>query len=208
VPVDWGQQIFASADLGTSTVSRAPDSSGSGSQAMQLTLHNPARGYVVDSPSVHYDGTQESTALDPLPPVAYENRYGSGRATEAMRFAGWYYLSVSLNPEIAEGFGKAALPLTLRVNIEGRATEGPAYARPAGDFEVTQDDREAAASGKSAPEAAKSDTMELIAVAGIGAGTVLVLGLGVWTLVARRRAAAAAVAVMPGPGQYGPPSPR
>ncbi|MFI9580770.1 hypothetical protein ACIHCQ_02750 [Streptomyces sp. NPDC052236] len=215
VPVDWGQQIFASADLGTSTVSRAPDGRGSGSNAMQLTLHNPARGYVGDGSSVYYDGKQESTALDPLPPVAYENRYGSGDAVEAMRFAGWYYLSVSLNPKVAEGFGEAALLLTLRVNIEGRAKGAPAYAGPAGDFEVTQDDRDAAGSGKSAPEAAKSDTMELVAAAGIGAGTVLVLGLGVWTLVARRRAAAGAAdaaagadAVMPGPGQYGPPPAR
>lgn len=76
----------------------------------------------------------------------------------------------------------------------------------AGDFEVTEDDQEAADSGKSAPEVEKSGSMKLVAAAGIGAGTVLVLGLGVWTLLARRRTAA-----LPGqgpgqvPGQYGPP---
>ncbi|WP_327324785.1 hypothetical protein OG735_21435 [Streptomyces sp. NBC_01210] len=187
VPVNWGQQIFASADLGTSTTA---DSAQSVSQAFVLSLHNPARGYVQNNGNVYYDGKQKSVALEPLPPVAYENRYATDSATSAMRFAGWYYLSVTLNPKIAEEYGNKAIPLTLRVNIEGEAGHAPAYAERAGDFEVTQDDQEAADSGKSAPEAAKSDTMKLVAAAGIGAGTVLVLGLGAWTLLARRRTAA------------------
>nr|WP_309226438.1 hypothetical protein [Streptomyces lunaelactis] len=186
VPVNWGQQIFASADLGTSTASE--DAGGVGN-ALVLSLHNPARGYVADESSMYYDGKQKSVALDPLPPVAYENRYASSSATSAMRFAGWYYLSVTLNPKIAEEYGNKALPLTLRVNVEGEAKSAPSYAGPAGDFEVTQDDQEAADSGKSAPEVAQSGTMKLVAAAGIGAGTVLVLGLGAWMLLARRRAA-------------------
>ncbi|MGW0553451.1 hypothetical protein ACWDZ6_04500 [Streptomyces sp. NPDC002926] len=200
VPVDWGQQIFASADLGTST---APDSAQSVSQALVLALHNPARGYVQNNGNVYYDGKQKSVALDPLPPVAYENRYDSDSSTSAMRFAGWYYLSVTLNPEIAQEYGKKAIPLTLRVNVEGAATGAPAYAGPAGDFQVTQEDEEAADSGKSAPEAAKSDTMKLVAAAGIGAGAVLVLGLGAWMLLARRRPAAVptAPAQFPAHGQ-------
>ncbi|MET7712773.1 hypothetical protein [Streptomyces sp. NPDC005407] len=232
VPVDWGQQIFASADLGTSA---ADDSAQGVGNALVLALHNPARGMVQDASSVYYDGKQKSLAMDPLPPVAYENRYDSG-STSAMRFAGWYYLSVTLNPEVGEEYGKKPIPLTLRVNVEGEAQSAPAYAGPAGDFEVTKDDQEAADSGKSAPEAAKSDTMQLVAAAGIGAGIVLVLGLGVWTLLARRRTATAGAGAgaglgaapgpvgpgqapgqrqvsgqvhgpgqAPGPGQYGPP---
>ncbi|MET7616292.1 hypothetical protein [Streptomyces sp. NPDC005408] len=184
VPVDWGQQLFASADLGTSA---APDSAKSVSTALVLSLHNPARGYVDEKSSVYYDGKQKSLALDPLPPVAYENRYDSTSSTSAMRFAGWYYLSATLNPEVGKEYGNKPIPLTLRVNVEGEMEGRPAYAGPAGDFEVTKDDQEAADSGKSAPEAAKSDTMQLVAAAGIGAGTVLVLGLGAWTLLARRR---------------------
>jgi hypothetical protein len=224
VPVDWGQQIFASADLGTSA---ADDSAQGVGNALVLALHNPARGMVQDASSVYYDGKQKSLAMDPLPPVAYENRYDSG-STSAMRFAGWYYLSVTLNPEVGEEYGEKAIPLTLRVNVEGEAESAPAYAGPAGDFEVTKDDQEAADSGKSAPEAAKSDTMQLVAAAGIGAGIVLVLGLGVWTLLARRRTATVGAGAglgaaptpgpvgqgqVPGPGQapgqapgqYGPP---
>jgi hypothetical protein len=197
VPVDWGQQIFASADLGNSTT--VPESASGVSNAMVLSLYNPARGYVQNDTSVYYDGKQKSAALDPVPPVAYENRYAFNSATSAMRFAGWYYLSVTLNPEIAEEYGDKALPLTLRVNIEGDAQDAPAYAGPAGDFEITQDDQEAADSGKSAPEAAKSGTMTLVAAAGIGAGTVLVLGLGAWTLLARRRGAAVTSASGPAP---------
>ncbi|TQK53064.1 hypothetical protein FBY35_3535 [Streptomyces sp. SLBN-118] len=188
VPVDWGQQLFASADLGTSA---APDSAKSVSNALVLSLHNPARGYVDAESGVYYDGKQKSMALDPLPPVAYENRYDSTNSTSAMRFAGWYYLSATLNPEVGKEYGNKPVPLTLRVNVEGEANGAPAYNGPAGDFQVTKDDQEAADSGKSAPEAAKSDTMQLVAAAGIGAGTVLVLGLGVWTLLARRRTAGA-----------------
>jgi len=81
---------------------------------------------------VYYDGKQKSLALDPLPPVAYENRYDSDSTTSAMRFAGWYYLSVTLNPEIGEEYGGAALPLTLRVNVRGEAEDAPAYAGPQG----------------------------------------------------------------------------
>ncbi len=195
VPLDWGQQIFASADLGTSAA--ASDSTDSVSSALSLSLHNPARGLVADDANVYYDGKQKSLALEPLPPVAYENRFDSADATQAMRFAGWYYLSVTLNPEVGTEYGKKALPLTLRVNVEGEPRSAPAYAGAAGDFQVTDRDQEAADSGKSAPEIEKSDSMKLVAAAAIGAGSVLVLGLGAWMLLARRRGGAAAA----GPGQ-------
>jgi hypothetical protein len=125
-----------------------------------------------------------------------------------MRFAGWYYLSVTLNPQIAEEYGKGPVPLTLRVTVEGEPDGAPAYAGPAGDFEVTEDDQEAAETGKSAEEAATGDSMMLLAVGGIGLGTLLVLGLGVWTLLARRgtpRDAEPAAFALPGqPGPQGP----
>ncbi|MEU1890966.1 hypothetical protein [Streptomyces pristinaespiralis] len=202
VPVDWGQQLFAGADLANSP---SGDTTKSVTNALVLALYNPARGFVDDESGMYYDGKQKSISLDPLAPVAYENRYGSADATSAMRFAGWYYLSVTLSPEIEEAYGSDAVPLTLRVNVKGKAKAAPAYAGPAGDFRVTDDDQAAAESGASAEEAAKSDTMVVVAAAGIGAGTVLVLGLGVWTLLARRRAPEeAAPAAFSVPGQGGP----
>ncbi|UYQ63296.1 hypothetical protein [Streptomyces peucetius] len=205
VPVDWGQQLFVGADLANS-----PNAEGakSVSNAVVLALHNPARGFVADESSMYYDGKQKTVSLDPLPPVVYENRYDSDNSTSAMRFAGWYYLSVTLNPEIAEEYGKSAVPLTLRVNVKGEPQAAPAYAGPAGDFTVTEDDREAAESGEKAEAAATSDTMMVVAVGGIGTGTILVLGLGVWTLLARRgtpqNAEPASFSV---PGQAGPQGP-
>ncbi|MBT2367250.1 hypothetical protein J7E88_18535 [Streptomyces sp. ISL-10] len=183
VPVDWGQQLFVSADLGSSLSGDGLKSVGN---AMAVALHNPARGLVDEASGVYYDGKQKSLALDPLPPVAYENRYDSDAASAAMRFAGWYYLSVTLSPEMAEAFSEKPLPLTLRVNVTGQAEPAPSYRGPAGDFQVTEDDRAAADSGKNADAAAQSTTMALVAAVGIGAGTVLVLGLGAWTLLARR----------------------
>lgn len=191
VPVDWGQQLFAAADLGSAVGSGSGSGSGSGfvSGAFSMALYNPARGLVDTSNSVSYNGKQKTTALDPLPPVAYENRFGSRTGDKEMRFAGWYYLRVSLNPEVGEEFGVRPYGLTLRVGVEGDPKSGPAYAGPAGDFSVSPDDRQSATDGQTGTDAANSDTMKLVAAGGIGVGTVLVLGLGVWTLLTRRRAA-------------------
>ncbi|MFG3496099.1 hypothetical protein [Streptomyces sp. NPDC047928] len=212
VPVDWGQQLFVSADIGSA--------SGSGfvAGALPVSLYNPALGLVDSADSLFYDGKQKSTSLDPLPPVAYENRFDSDSSVENTRFAGWYYLRVSLNPQVGEKFGEKAYGLTLRIHVRGTPEAAPPYAGPAGIFAVTQDDKDAAASGQSGPQAGRGDTMRLVGVAGIGTGTVLVLGLGAWTLLGRRRAAAAATAAAGQPGRpeqsagsaqssgYGPPA--
>ncbi|MER7516833.1 hypothetical protein [Streptomyces sp. NPDC126499] len=184
VPVDWGQQIFATAELGSS-----PAADAYVGYALTVSLMNPARGYV-DGKDLSYDGDPSTLALDPQRPVAYENRFSSNDSTSGLRFAGWYYLSATLSPEIAKAYGDKPLPLTLRVNVTGQSKPQPAYDGPAGPFTVTDDDREAAASGQSGPQAARSGTLRVVGVAGIGAGTVLVLGLGAWWLLARRAAGA------------------
>ncbi|KPC82262.1 MULTISPECIES: hypothetical protein [Streptomyces] len=196
VPVDWGQQIFATAALSNS--GKSTEYLGN---ALALALDNPARGHVDDA-TLSYSGTPSSVALDPLPPVAYENRYDAASDISAMRFAGWYYLSVTLSPEVAEHYGDEALGLTLRVKVVNDRKPSP-YQGDAGVFGVTDDDRDMARSGLSAPEAGASDTMRTVAAAGIGAGSVLVLGLGAWTLLARRRTVPAAVP--PGAGVQPPP---
>ncbi|WP_327368580.1 hypothetical protein [Streptomyces sp. NBC_01217] len=195
IPVDWGQQIFATADLSNNKASNEYIGN-----ALALSLDNPAHGHVDDATPLSYSGKPASVSLDPLPPVAYENRYDYTDSVSAMRFAGWYYLSVSLSPKIAKPYGDKAIPLTLRIKVEGTAGKTP-YTGDAGIFSVTQDDKDMAKSGQSGPEAARSDTMRMVGAAGIGAGAVLVLGLGVWTLLARRRAVAAPVAPI---GSNGP----
>ncbi|MFJ9030946.1 hypothetical protein ACIRQP_20925 [Streptomyces sp. NPDC102274] len=194
VPVDWGQQIFVGADLGSAAGTGSGSGSGFVSGAFSMALYNPARGLVDTSNSLSYNGKQKTTDLDPLPPVAYENRFGSRTGDKEMRFAGWYYLRVSLNPEVGQEFGPGPYGLTLRVDVTGDPKGAPAYAGPAGEFSVNPDDRQSVTDdGKPRAAASDSGTMTLVAVGGIGLGTVLVLGLGVWTLLARRRAA-------PGPG--------
>ncbi|PIM70601.1 hypothetical protein CTU88_18800 [Streptomyces sp. JV178] len=215
VPVDWGQQLHATAELGSTT-----GGEGYVGNALVMSLYNPARG-LVDDALVNYGGEQRSAALDPLPPVAYDNRYSLDDEVSGMRFAGWYYLAVHLGSAVAERFGEKPIGLTLRVRLSGRAEPGPGYlgqAEPRGAFEVTDQDREAAETGagtgtgdtlegdgeagssggeESAGGAGGSTisggrrrAMTAVAVGGIGTGSLLVLTLVLWTLVARRRAAA------------------
>ncbi|CAM5493233.1 hypothetical protein SATRM34S_03558 [Streptomyces atroolivaceus] len=194
VPVDWGQQIFATAALSNS--GKSTEYLGN---ALALSLDNPARGHVDDA-TLSYSGAPNSVSLDPLPPVAYENRHDAAADVSAMRFAGWYYLSVTLSPGVAEHYGSEAIGLTLKVKVVNDSKPSP-YQGDAGIFGITDDDREMAESGQSAPEAGESGTMKVVAAAGIGMGSVLVLGLGAWTLLARRRAVPAAVP----PGAGGQP---
>ncbi|MFD5336280.1 hypothetical protein [Streptomyces hawaiiensis] len=185
VPVDWGQQVSVTADLG---------SSGSGvtgytSDALHLALYNPARGQVADV-GVGYDGGQKSGSLPPLPPVDHANRYAAAAQVSALRFAGSHYLVAHLAEDVADTFGDGPFALTLRVRVSGEPRGGPEYAgesEPKGVFEVSDQDREAAAQGV----ATGDDTaMRALAVGGIGTGSAVLVGLGVWTVVARRRNAA------------------
>ncbi|MER6094580.1 hypothetical protein ABT154_01670 [Streptomyces sp. NPDC001728] len=183
VPVDWGQQLFASAELGSSAA--GDEYIGN---ALVLSLENPALGHV-DEKTASYDGKQSTLVLDAQRPVAHENRGSYDEGTSGMRFAGWYYLSATLSPAIAKEYGDGTVPLTLRVSVRGTAKPGPGYDGDPGQFAVTADDKEAAANGAGGERAAeRSDTMRVVAVAGIGGGTALLLGLGGWTLAARRRA--------------------
>ncbi|MFJ6943836.1 hypothetical protein ACISU4_04095 [Streptomyces wuyuanensis] len=173
VKVDWGQRIFGTASLGSTSTKGFTFVS----EALTMRLYNPVRGLVEDGGTGSYDGRQKQAALDPLPEVAYENRFGSGDKVAGMRLKGDYYLAVSLNPQLAEKFGKEQFGVTLRVNVEGEAKPGPPYAEPVGDLGVAEGEK-----------AERSDTMKLVGLAGVGTGTALVLGLGAWTLLARRRA--------------------
>ncbi|MEU6525960.1 hypothetical protein ABZ892_24835 [Streptomyces sp. NPDC046924] len=182
VPVDWGRQFHATAELG----SASSDGTGFVPAALDLDLYNPVRGHVADV-GIGYDGRQKTGSLPPLPHVAYANRHATGAQVGAMRFAGSYYLVAHLRAEVADDFGDGPVPLTLRVRISGAAQDGPEYAEesaPAGVFEVTAQDREAAARGRSTGD---GTAMTALAVGGIGTGSALLVGLAVWTVAARRR---------------------
>ncbi|MGP3998516.1 hypothetical protein [Streptomyces sp. 8N706] len=186
VPVDWGQQLNVSAELPNAPGNK-DISDGYVPQGLGLAAYNPARGAVDDDNFADYEGKQSAAKLFTAP-VDYGNRFSSTADISAMCFAGWYYLAVSMHPDTAQFF-KSGTDLTLRVDLKGSPKAGPAYAGDAAKagFGVTADDREMADKGQTAAESAESDTMGLVATAGIGTGTVLVLGLGVWMLVARRR---------------------
>ncbi|MEV5382865.1 hypothetical protein [Streptomyces sp. NPDC052721] len=181
VPLDWGRQLHASADL------RGAPGHGYVGGALNLSLHNPVRGYVDDA-SLGYTGAPKSATLAPLPPVEYTNRYAVPAGVTSVRFAGAYYLVLHLSTQLAGTFGQGPFEVTLRVRVGGHAQAGPAYAgRPVPDdvFTVTDEDREAALTGNTGGGAGDR-VMRLVAVGGIGTGTALLLVLGGWTVAARR----------------------
>ncbi len=185
VPVDWGRQVSATAELAGSA-----DASGYATGALRLALHNPVRGEVDDA-ARGYTGRRTSVGLAPLPPVAYPNRYATAGQVGALRFAGDYYLVVHLAAQVADDFGQGPFALTLRVRLGGTAGSGPDYAgesRPKGLFEVSAEDRAAAPASGSTGGADDDLAMKAVAVGGIGTGSLLLLGLAVWTATARRRA--------------------
>ncbi len=204
VPLDWGQQLTVNAELANARMTK---DSGFASPALTTALYNTARGPAL-SETTSYDGKQAAHGLGPTAPVAYNNRFSDDSAARPMRFSGWYYLAVTLDKKVGE-FTTGTVPLTLRVNIGGKAVQGPDYdgdAAAAG-FGLTGADRDAAEKGHTAAEAVESGTMQVVAAAGIGTGTVLVLGLGVWTMLARRRGSAASAGPLsdgPTQQQYGP----
>jgi hypothetical protein len=184
VPLDWGRQVYATAGLDASA-----EGGGYATAALQLALHNPVRGRV-DSAGAGYSGRRATVDLDPVPPVAYENRYAVAGRVSGMRFAGSYYLVVHLAEQVADDFGDGPFALTLRVRLLGTAGAGPGYAGepvPRGLFEVSGRDREAA--GTEGEGDTEDLAMKAVAVGGIGTGSLLLAGLGVWTVVARRRGA-------------------
>lgn len=194
VPVDWGQQLSATVDLGS-----ADKNSGYVVDALDLTLYNPVRADVQGS-AVGYGGTQKSASLPPVPPVRYVNRYAPTDPTKSLRFAGSYYLVVHLAEQVADRFGEGPYGLTLRVRLGGSTQTGPGYAGqsvPRRFFDVGAPDpvspaAEGAAGTDTAGDGASGGdgAMRAVAVGGIGTGSALLMVLGVWTLTARRRAAA------------------
>ncbi|UQA94292.1 hypothetical protein [Streptomyces halobius] len=188
VPVDWGQRLNLSAELPNAS----PGATGYVFHALGLGVYNPARGAVSDNNFVSYTG-KAAVAKEFTAPVHYGNRFNVTQEVSAMRFAGWYYLDVTLNADAAKFFPEGT-EFTLRVDVRGDAKAGPGYAEPTSVFSVTSEDREVARKGRTAQEAATSGTLTTVGYAGIGAGVVLLAGLGAWTVVARRKAGASGAA--------------
>ncbi|WP_146132446.1 hypothetical protein [Streptomyces solincola] len=198
VPVDWGQRVSARAAL---------TGSGGGlvTGALTLSLHNPALGTVASADATAAAGRPVTAALPPLPAVRYENRAATGPAAGGsggrtsprdVRFAGWYYLVVSASPGLAAGLGSGPYELELSVPVTGEVSPPPGYEGPAGIFQVTDADREAAARGASPQASSARDGeragMRLLAATAFGTGSALAAGLAGWAFVSRRRERGAA----------------
>ncbi|WP_431980725.1 hypothetical protein [Streptomyces qinglanensis] len=205
VPVDWGQRLYVRTELPNSA-RRSGTGPGTGSRyvphGFRMNVYNPVRTPLYDEDFQSYDG--DGAEFDRYSnPVRYENRFLD--AASGTRFAGWYYVAVTVGPDMTTPFPDGT-PVTLRIDVRGRAQQGPEYdgdAAAAG-FGVSGRDREMAEKGLTEAQAEHSATLRTVGWAGIGAGVALLLVLALWLLLARRRARTAGYPV---PDPYAPAAP-
>ncbi|WP_097232202.1 hypothetical protein [Streptomyces zhaozhouensis] len=192
VPLDWGQQLALTLDMGNAADA---EEFSSAYGEVRAELYNPAAGRVDDPLSEYYDGEQLS--IEALTPgVHYGNRFEDTEGVDRMAFAGWYYLLVTLSPEVAD-VTEDPVGTTLRVSVLGDAQPGPSYATDAVEagFGVSDEMVSQAAKGQTDEELAAeraSDEKRQRGYLSVGVGLALGLGIGAWYLIGRRRALAAA----------------
>jgi hypothetical protein len=196
VPVDWGQQATVFADFANSRVTGGTTYIGSG---VRLGIYSPVREFV-DGDAGAYTGTPTSLS-EQLAPVAYANRSADEARVARVRYAGWYYLAVTVHPEVATAVS-GALPVTLRIDITGQAQPGPAYDGDPGAAGIGVNSHTAAGIGGDSP----SGPLRFLAFAALGAGTVLLLTMAGWYAVGRRRMGRATADAVPRRSGYGPNS--
>jgi hypothetical protein len=182
VPVDWGQQLAVTVELGNA---RTDDEYASVLNAFQVEILSPARAFV-QREAASYDGDLNQLQLLTAP-AAYDHRFVTDDwRLSQMRFAGWHYITVTLHQDVAELIKDDSIGLHLRVSVEGEPLEGPVYEDPEAavqaGFGVTDGDREQAEQGLTDDEiaAAARGTKQLVGCIGIGAGLLLLALLGAW----------------------------
>jgi hypothetical protein len=199
IPVDWGQQATVFADFSSTRVTGDSAYVGSGAR---LAVYSPVRELVADDDRA-YQGTPVSLS-EQLPPVAYANRAADDDQVARVRYAGWYYVAVTVHPDVAKAV-RGPVPVTLRIAVTGAAQAGPAYDGDPSAAGIGVDAHDvAAADGTAGGGGPSSGPLRFLGFAALGAGTVLLLTLAAWYAGARWRAAGTVEAVPPQSG-YGPP---
>ncbi|WMX45296.1 hypothetical protein RGF97_11130 [Streptomyces roseicoloratus] len=206
MPVRWREQLFARARFGNAEPppgSALPD-------GLRLALYNPARG-AVDERKGLYTG-EPATLLLGTAPAAYANRTkGATEAVAAMRFAGDYYLQLTLDRR-----APASVPLALDLALAtpsgahvakpapGQTTGSPATDAHSG---LAPDATRGRASGPDSDPASAPDpdpdldsdfgsgpgpgagpdpVLRAVGIAGLSTGTALVAFLAAWPLFPSR----------------------
>ncbi|MEU8759775.1 hypothetical protein [Streptomyces sp. NPDC048659] len=165
VPVAWGQQLFARARFAGGT---PPPGRSALPDGLRLALYNPARGAVEERKAL-YTGAPAELLLATAPAAYAQRNEGATEAVSAMRFAGAYYVQLTLDR-------RAPAPLALDLDL-AHLPGGAGGGGGGGD----------GGGGGSAGPAAPDPALRALGFAGIGTGTVLLAGLGVWPFVMGRR---------------------
>ena len=178
VPVDWGQRLAATAEFANADTTGSGGFSASG---VRLVVYNPARGLVSDA-TASYSGAQAAVTAQ-TPTVDYLNRESADVRVNSAPVAGWYYVQLSLHPDVAK-YTTGGVDVTLRLAVTGARRPGPHYAGDAvqAGFGIAADSASGDGGG-----AAPNRMLLAVGYGGLGTGTLLVAGLAVWAVRARRR---------------------
>lgn len=185
VALGWGQQLRVT---GAFSAARTSHTGGFSVSGARIDVYNTARG-LVDDTDASYDGKPAAVTASTAP-VAYANRASDDPRVKASPFAGWYYLQVTLHPDVA-AFTTGGADVTLRVARTGTPTAAPDYVSdPAAagfgaDVPSTAPTTSAPAPAP-APRPARDGTLRTAGYGALGVGTLLLVWLAGWTLWARR----------------------
>jgi hypothetical protein len=182
VPVDWGRQLTVFADF-ASAVAPSGGSTPFIASGVRLTVYSPVRERI-DGDDKAYLGRPVALG-EQFVPVAYANRASTDDHVKPVRYAGWYYLAVTVHPDVTRAV-HGALPVTLRVAVSGTAHAGPRYDGDpaAAGIGVTAADTLASGAGAGAGHPS-SPALRFTGFAALGAGAVLLLALAAWSAAAR-----------------------
>ncbi|MGP3991353.1 VWA domain-containing protein [Streptomyces sp. 3N207] len=188
VPVGWNQQLRYDVEFANEPKRRELSPSTS---YVWTEMYAPGRLPVPDglefSSRQPYRGDPVKVSQGTVP-VAWKNRAESQSSVQPVRRGGNYYIAVTLGAGAARIADNAAVRVVLRVDVKGKAKQGPEHDAPFVDAKgaTLGDGASAGSSGGDGKHAGESGLPPVV-LAGGGAAAVLLVAGGAW-LALRRRA--------------------
>ncbi|MFE0764632.1 vWA domain-containing protein [Streptomyces smyrnaeus] len=189
VPVGWNQQLRYDVEFANEPERRK---NGASFSYVRTRLYAPGRLPVGDGPEFTarrpYRGDPVKVSQGTVP-VSWQNRAEPSSFVQPVRRGGEYYIAVTLGAGAARIADNAAVRVVLRVDVKGRAKQGPEHDAPFAGAQAAADGAGTAGTGTGGGgdgEQARNFGPHPAVSAGGGAVAVLLLAGGVWYALHRR----------------------